>query len=241
MSAAWLKQRRATQRTESAAKTRRQVLLVARAALATAATATAPQPAGVSLLFTRDTGCCTRATDAFPSHLSLTVSCSGCTVAPTLAPTTLPTSAPSDAPTVEPSWAPSDAPTSRPSGSPTAEPSDTPTHLPTASPSVAPTPQPSDSPTKIPTWTPSATPTFEPTDQPTFAFGCSDIERAKCDTAVGTCFCADQGCTSKRCGCRQGWKCTSGPCGTCIAQPSRAPTINPTLVPTMDPTSSPSA
>ena len=118
---------------------------------------------------------------------------------------------------------------------PTLVPTDSPTRLPTGSPSLQPTNEPSLAPTGFPT----ETPTSEPSMMPTFAFVCSAAEKAGCDSAVGTCYCADAGCTAKKCGCAENWGCTDVGCGTCTAAPTLAPTENPTSAPTTSPTAGP--
>ena len=86
---------------------------------------------------------------------------------------------------------------------------------------------------------PTLNPTSEPTAAPSFKFGCSATERAACDASVGTCFCADTACSTKKCGCPDGFKCGNGPCTLCTARPTSAPTTSPTALPTTAPTDGP--
>ena len=116
------------------------------------------------------------------------------------------------------------------------------TIAPTNAPTVIPTRAPTAEPSAAPTGAPSKAPTAEPSRKPTYQFGCSTLEKANCDSAVGICYCADAVCTSKKCGCPEGWGCTSTAndvCGTCTAAPSHAPTMEPSASPSSSPTVEP--
>ena len=169
---------------------------------------------------------------------------------PTANPTENPSNSPSSAPTIAPTAFPSEAPTHAPSTTPSRAPSavsgtptTAPTKLPTTAPSEYPTPEPTAKPTLEPSFSPtgkpSPNPTAEPSMSPTFPFGCSDDEKADCDSAVGICYCSDAVCSAKKCGCPTGWGCSDAACGTCTAAPSHAPTMEPSASPTMDPTALP--
>ena len=152
--------------------------------------------------------------------------CATCTKAPTNAPTHAPSTTPSRAPS-----AVSRTPTTKPTKLPTTAPSEAPSPEPTAKPTLEPS--------FSPTGKPSPNPTAEPSMSPTFPFGCSDDEKADCDSAVGICYCSDAVCSAKKCGCPTGWGCSDAACGTCTAAPSHAPTMEPSASPTMDPTALP--